>query len=800
MEKRMRIWPVVFAVTLLSAGELAAPPVPTQTWDVIAPRDLDTRLRSEIINLAAQGGARARFAAAATQPSTSQSFRSTLTLELREESDLDSWTPEITREGYHLVGTILPGRGVKSIQLHASAPAGFHNGLRRIPELLGLPPGDPANIASTFSPPAKSVTLSQHPGETTVSIVDYPSFLERGIVEGFYGKPWTHESRLEILKFLGDHRMNAYYYAPKDDLYHRQRWADPYPAREYQRLGELARAARANFIEFCFAISPGLSMRYSSEADFRKLTDKLESVSKLGIQCFALFLDDVPPELQHAADREKFRTLAEAHSSLVNKLDDHLKSQSDGYRLVVTPTTYTNAWGSRDYIRELGASTHRDIPLVWTGIDTYAPTITREQAREWGEILKRPPLVWDNFPVNDATTWRPHLGPLVGREPLLAGAVRGLISNPMIQPRASLIPLATVADYLWNPGAYDPGRSLAQAVTDQYGTEGPRLLEPFLTTYADNFWDENLYTPLFYSRRRPLDIPAMEQQLQQLEAAQKALAGRPRLKELAAELAPFLRRTRRRLADVKASPAFLRRADGKLALSENLDSMEAPRLGAPPKLDGDFGKWESAQLRSVSQKSQIMRGADYWKGPDDFSARAAVAWDKDFLYVGVDVLDRELYQPFTGRGIEDGDVFILTLQTAFRKNYSGTRPTGDEFRFFLSPGNFAGTPSNLFSYEDYLPPRNRPQDHANSIQTAWRKTAQGYSGDIAIPASYFDAGVLKEGYEIGLGFAVQNVASVPSRHGGKVVRVKTVFISKANSLFPVYLGNPSSYPRLVLVP
>ncbi len=795
----MRSWPIIFAVTLLTAGELAALPALGQTWVVIAPPGFDSRLRREIVTLAAQSRARARFVVADPVPSTTRSLRSTLTLELREESDLDSWTPEMGREGYHLVGTFPLGKGFQRIQLHASAPAGFHNGLRRIPELLRFSPGDLADIASSLAPPAKFVTQSPYAQETTVSIVDYPSFLERGIVEGFYGKPWSHKDRIEILRFQGVHGMNVYYYAPKDDPFHRQRWADPYPARDYQRLGELAQAARANFVEFCFAISPGLSMRYSSENDFLKLTAKLESVSKLGIQCFALFLDDVPPELQHAADREKFRTLAEAHASLINKLDDHLKSLSKGYRLVVTPTTYTNAWGSRDYIRELGASTHRNVPLVWTGIDTYAPTITSEQAREWGGLLKRPPLVWDNFPVNDATPWRPHLGPLVGRDPHLAGAVRGLIANPMIQARASLIPLATVADYLWNPGEYDPGRSHTQAVTAQYGNDGPRLLEAFLKTYADNFWDENLFTPLFYSRRQPLDVPAMDMRLQQLETSQSELVRQPRFRVLAAELAPFLRRTRSRLAEIATSPAFSRLADGKLALRENFDSMEAPRLARPPELGGDFGKWESVRPRSVSQKSQIMRGADYWKGPDDFSARAAFAWDKDFLYVGVDVLDRELYQPFEGRGIEDGDVFILTLQTAFRKNYSGTRPTGDEYRFFCSPGNFSDVAPSLFSYEDYLPPRNRPQDHAKAIRSAWRKTAHGYSGDIAIPASYFDAGVLKEGYEIGLGFAVQNVVSVPSRRGGRPALVKTVFISKENSLFPVYLGNPSSYPQLVLV-
>jgi hypothetical protein len=194
-----------------------------------------------------------------------------------------------------------------------------------------------------------------------------------------------------------------------------------------------------------------------------------------------------------------------------------------------------------------------------------------------------------------------------------------------------------------------------------------------------------------------------------------------------------------------------------------------------------------------------MRGAGHWRGPRAFSARAALRWDGQYLYIGIEVTDPDTYQPFTGRGIEEGDVVILSLQTAFRRNYSGTMATGDEFRFYFSPGNFAGVAPSLFSHEDYLPPRNRPHDHAQAIRTAWRKTEKGYSGDIALPATYFDCGRFEAGYEIGLGIAVQDVARAP-REGKSPARYeKVVLISKRNSLFPVYLSNPSSYPRLVLV-
>jgi hyaluronoglucosaminidase len=59
-------------------------------------------------------------------------------------------------------------------------------------------------------------------------IEDYPLFYKRGYIEGFYGKPWSFEERIDMLELMSEHCMNTYFYAPKDDPYHRNRWGELY--------------------------------------------------------------------------------------------------------------------------------------------------------------------------------------------------------------------------------------------------------------------------------------------------------------------------------------------------------------------------------------------------------------------------------------------------------------------------------------------------------------------------------------------------------------------------------------------
>mgnify|MGYP001333909800 FL=1 len=43
-----------------------------------------------------------------------------------------------------------------------------------------------------------------------VEIIDYPDVKARGVVEGFYGTPWTFEDRVSQLKFYGDNKFVGY--------------------------------------------------------------------------------------------------------------------------------------------------------------------------------------------------------------------------------------------------------------------------------------------------------------------------------------------------------------------------------------------------------------------------------------------------------------------------------------------------------------------------------------------------------------------------------------------------------------
>ena len=48
-----------------------------------------------------------------------------------------------------------------------------------------------------------------------------------GVVEGFFGRPWTHSQRLFVIRLIASLGMNTYIYAPKEDPRHREEWREP---------------------------------------------------------------------------------------------------------------------------------------------------------------------------------------------------------------------------------------------------------------------------------------------------------------------------------------------------------------------------------------------------------------------------------------------------------------------------------------------------------------------------------------------------------------------------------------------
>jgi hypothetical protein len=272
----------------------------------------------------------------------------------------------------------------------------------------------------------------------------------RGLVEGFYGPPWSHRARLDYLAFSADIGLNVYVYAPKDDPYHRDRWREPYPAEELARLAELATTARELGIRFVFTISPGLSMRFADDAEHATLQAKAAQLFDVGVRSFGLLFDDVPQEPgTGAAHGETCRRFAE----------EFLAPRDIEGPLLVCPTDYAGT-GESAYRTEFAARAPEDVLLTWTGPDIVVGAVTGEDIDRAARSYRRPLLLWDNFPVNDFDSARLFLGPLTGREARGAeAALLGIISNPMPQAEASRFALATVADWARDPDAYQPTES-----------------------------------------------------------------------------------------------------------------------------------------------------------------------------------------------------------------------------------------------------------------------------------------------------------------------------------------------------
>ncbi|MDR0271521.1 beta-N-acetylglucosaminidase domain-containing protein [Paenibacillus sp.] len=284
-------------------------------------------------------------------------------------------------------------------------------------------------------------------------IEDYPEILYRGYVEGFYGYPWSHEDRMDLMRFGGEQKLNTYIYAPKDDPYHRKHWRDLYPKDKAREIAELAAAGHANNLNFVWTIHPGDSIDLSSEEDFHSAIRKLEQLYDLGVRQFGVLFDDLVgvPDGKQQAD-------------FINRIDsEFVKAKGDVRPLLTVGTRYCEAWGPSmtEYFKPFMDTLHEDVEVMWTGAATMS-NISKEQydapKRQIGS--DRNLSVWWNYPVNDYCDSKILMGKIENLSANLDN-VNGFFANPMNQAQASKQALFCIADHNWNTDAFDAARSFS---------------------------------------------------------------------------------------------------------------------------------------------------------------------------------------------------------------------------------------------------------------------------------------------------------------------------------------------------
>lgn len=283
----------------------------------------------------------------------------------------------------------------------------------------------------------------------SVEIQDYPSLLSRGVVEGFYGTPWSHEVRLSLIDFYGKNKMNVYLYGPKDDPYHSSPyWREPYPEEQAKKIHELVEASKRNYVDFIWAIHPGKDIRWTKE-DYDLLVAKFEMMYDLGVRSFAIFFDDIEGEGTNPVRQVE----------LLNSLTkDFVRAKGDVSDLIVCPTDYSRAWIKTYYDGPLptyGRSLDKSVNVMYTG-DVVCSDLTKDTMDFFNNLVKRPGYYWWNWPVSDYCRNYILQGPAYGLDTsLTSDDLVALVSNPMEHGEASKLCLYGVADYAWNIAAYN---------------------------------------------------------------------------------------------------------------------------------------------------------------------------------------------------------------------------------------------------------------------------------------------------------------------------------------------------------
>ncbi len=357
-----------------------------------------------------------------------------------------------------------------------------------------------------------------------VMLLDWADVQNRGIIEGYYGVPYSAAVTKDLFRFMARYKLNTYMYGAKSDPYHSRYWSEPYPTHisaEQERIGYLSQdmmrditaTAHACKVNFVWAIHPGKA--FADPADtgvIDRIMRKLESMYGLGVRQFGVFVDDVGVP----SDPAIMQLCADNLTTLQQRIDERWNkpgaAPTDTVRpLHYVPQLYAYGWVDLDRGRQFYESlrcTPSKVNIYITGRNVWSVPNNHDLAlvQSW---LGREVSWWWNYPCNDQdmsklfvsdtyTNFRDetHIINTERLEHNLSGT-NTVIINPMQQGELSKIALFGVADYTWNNGAWNNERTwdaaipavLDPSVVGQDMVDAFRIIAPHLRYYDNDALD-----------------------------------------------------------------------------------------------------------------------------------------------------------------------------------------------------------------------------------------------------------------------------------------------------------------------
>ena len=234
-----------------------------------------------------------------------------------------------------------------------------------------------------------------------------------GYIEGYYGNILDWKSRKRIIKKMNSLGLNSYFYAPKEDIYHRLHWRKNYTKSWQNNFKNFCSFANENNIEIIAGISPGLDFNFSSikknnfnlSDDFDKLISKFQALIDDGANHVSLLLDDIPENFDKNFSKHEEGMI---HAKLSNLLSKKLKKH-----IFLVPRIYADEMKKENmtYLHNLFQELNKKTQIFYCGkyivnnkFETTIDTIIEKKANN-------KVIFWDNYYANDYCPKRLILGP-----------------------------------------------------------------------------------------------------------------------------------------------------------------------------------------------------------------------------------------------------------------------------------------------------------------------------------------------------------------------------------------------------
>lgn len=305
---------------------------------------------------------------------------------------------------------------------------------------------------------------------------------ELGLIEGFYGTPWTWQERARNIAFLAPHGYRFYLYAPKADAYLRRQWQVQHSEQWTREFQTLSQFCKAHQVRVGLGISPfEIYLNFDADAQ-QALAQKLAFFDQLGIDDLAILFDDMRGDVPQ---------LAQKQAEIVHWAVERTSAS----RILVCPSYYSDdpvldrVFGKREpaYLSDLGRALDPQIEIMWTGEEVCSRAFSSGHLKQVAHELQRKPFLWDNYPVNDGQRMSQylHLRGFTGRQHQHAELIAAHGVNPSLQATLALIPMLTLTDVYRQGEQYQYRKSAHRAAIEVLGAELGDLLHEDILTLQD---------------------------------------------------------------------------------------------------------------------------------------------------------------------------------------------------------------------------------------------------------------------------------------------------------------------------